>query len=88
MARNTEKREKWEMHILGPVIWRKNCKRWKIRNAHCRTWVYYKNLDYYYVEKRYESGKVIGETVMEEAPYSNKQSMWYEEGEGNQELFP
>ena len=50
--------------------------------------VYYKNLDYYYVEKRYESGKVIGETVMEEAPYSNKQSMWYEEGEGNQELFP
>ena len=38
MARNTEKREKWEMHILGPVIWRKNCKRWKIRNAHCRTW--------------------------------------------------
>jgi hypothetical protein len=46
MARNTEKREKWEMHILGPVIWRKNCKRWKIRNAHCRTWNMVRNTEY------------------------------------------
>lgn len=49
---------------------------------------YYKDLDYYYIEKRYESGEMIGENVMEEAPYRNEQSMWYSEREGNQELFP
>ncbi len=50
--------------------------------------IYYKDLDYYYIEKRYESGEMIGETVMEEAPYGDAQSIWYREREGNQELFP
>lgn len=48
--------------------------------------LYYKTLDYYYRERRYESGEMIGETIMEEAPYEDEQSIWYEEG--NQELFP
>jgi hypothetical protein len=27
----TEKRDKWEMHTVGPVIWQKNWKSWKMR---------------------------------------------------------
>lgn len=50
--------------------------------------IYYKELDYYYIERRYEAGKVIGETVLDEAPYRDEQSMWNKEREGNQELFP
>ena len=50
--------------------------------------IYYKDLDYYYIERCYESGEMIGETVMEEAPYGDAQSIWYREREGNQELFP
>ena len=34
----TEKREKWEMHTVGPGIWRENWKSRKIRNTHFRTW--------------------------------------------------
>ena len=37
-ARNTEKCEKWEMHIVGPGIRQENLKTWKMRIAHCRTW--------------------------------------------------
>ena len=32
----TEKREKREMHTVGPGIWRENCKSRKIRNTHFR----------------------------------------------------
>ena len=34
----TEKREKWEMHTVGPGIWRENWKSRKRRNTHFRTW--------------------------------------------------
>ena len=34
----TEKCEKWEMHTIGPGIWRENWKSRKIRNTHFRTW--------------------------------------------------
>jgi hypothetical protein len=34
----TEKREKWEMHIVGPGIWRENWKSRKMRNTHFRKW--------------------------------------------------
>lgn len=50
--------------------------------------IYYKDLDYYYIEKRYESDKMIGESIMEEAPYGDEQSMWSGERDGDQELFP
>ena len=33
----TEKREKREMHTVGPGIWRGNCKSRKMRNTHFRT---------------------------------------------------
>jgi hypothetical protein len=33
-----EKREKWEVHTIGPGIWRENWKSRKIRNTHFRTW--------------------------------------------------
>lgn len=49
---------------------------------------YYKELDYYYIEQRYASGEMIEETVMEEAPYKDRQSMWYSEREGNEALVP
>jgi len=26
------------MHTVGPEVWRKIWKSWKIRNTHCRTW--------------------------------------------------
>jgi hypothetical protein len=32
----TEKREKWEMHTVGPGIWRENWKSRKVRNTHFR----------------------------------------------------
>jgi hypothetical protein len=38
MERNTEKGEKLEMHIVGPGIWRKTRKTWKIRHKLCTTW--------------------------------------------------
>lgn len=50
--------------------------------------IYYKELDYYYIERRYEAGKVIGETIFEEAPYQDEQSMWNKEREGNVVLVP
>ena len=34
----TEKREKWEMHTVGPRIWCENWKSQKMRNSHFRTW--------------------------------------------------
>jgi hypothetical protein len=34
----TEKREKWEMHTVGPGIWRENWKSRKMRNTHFRAW--------------------------------------------------
>ena len=34
----TEKREKWEMHTVGPGIWRENWKSRKMRNTHFKTW--------------------------------------------------
>ena len=34
----TEKREKWEMHTVGPGIWRENWKSQNMRNTHFRTW--------------------------------------------------
>ena len=34
----TEKCEKWEMHTVGPGIWRENWKSRKMRNTHFRTW--------------------------------------------------
>ena len=33
----TEKREKREMHTVGPGIWRENFKSRKMRNTHFRT---------------------------------------------------
>ena len=38
MARNTEKVGKLEMHTVGPWVWQKNWKLWKMRNTHCRMW--------------------------------------------------
>ena len=38
MARNSEKREKLEMHTVGPRLWRENRKTWKMRHKHCMTW--------------------------------------------------
>ena len=37
-ARNTEKGGKWEMHTVGPGIWRENGKILQMKNTHCRTW--------------------------------------------------
>ena len=37
MTRNIEKHEKWEMHTVGPGIWREK-KSWKMRNTHFRMW--------------------------------------------------
>ena len=34
----TEKREKWEMHTVGPGIWRENWKSQKMRNTHFKKW--------------------------------------------------
>jgi hypothetical protein len=34
----TEEREKWEMHTVGPGIWRENWKSRNMRNPHFRTW--------------------------------------------------
>ena len=34
----TEKREKCEMHTVGPGIWRENWKSRKMRNTQFRTW--------------------------------------------------
>ena len=34
----TEKREKWDMHTVGPGIWHENGKSWKMRNTHFRMW--------------------------------------------------
>ena len=34
----TEKREKWEMHTVGPGIWRENWKSRKMSNTHFRAW--------------------------------------------------
>ena len=34
----TEKPEKWEMHTVGPGIWRENWKSRKMRNTQLRTW--------------------------------------------------
>ena len=33
----TEKREKWEMHTVGPGIWREKRKSQKMRNTYFRT---------------------------------------------------
>ena len=27
------------MHTVGPGIWREKWKTWKLRNAHCKTWI-------------------------------------------------
>ena len=36
--RITEKLEKWEMHTVGPGIWRENWKSQNMRNTNLRTW--------------------------------------------------
>ena len=33
MERNTKKRGKGEMHIIGLGVWRENCTSWNIRNT-------------------------------------------------------
>ena len=38
MTKITEKCEKWEMHTVGPGIWRENWKSRKMKNTHFRTW--------------------------------------------------
>ena len=38
MARNTEKRGKWEMLTVGPGLWRVNFKTWKTRHKQSMTW--------------------------------------------------
>ena len=35
MARNNEIFGKWEMHTVGPGLWRENWKTWKMRQTHC-----------------------------------------------------
>jgi hypothetical protein len=35
---NTQKVQKWEMHTVGPGIWREHWKSRKIRNTHFRIW--------------------------------------------------
>ena len=37
MAKNTEKHGPWEIHTVGPGIWKK-WKSWKMSNAHFMTW--------------------------------------------------
>ena len=34
----TEKREKWEMHTVGPGIWRENWKSRKMKHTHVNRW--------------------------------------------------
>ena len=36
--KNNEKREKWEKHTVGPILWRENGNMWKMRHKHCLTW--------------------------------------------------
>jgi len=38
MARNSDKREKQEMHTVGPGKWYKNWKTFKMRHKNCLTW--------------------------------------------------
>ena len=38
MARNTQKRGKWEMHRVGPGVWQENWKTLKMRCTNYRTW--------------------------------------------------
>ena len=38
MARNTQKREKFKIHISGRVLWRENSKTTKMRCKHSMTW--------------------------------------------------
>jgi co-chaperonin GroES (HSP10) len=40
----TEKHEKWEMHTVGPGIWRETWKSRKMRNIHLTTWKMTKSL--------------------------------------------
>jgi len=40
----TEKRKKWDMHTLGPGIWRENWTWLKMRNIHLTTWKMTKSL--------------------------------------------
>ena len=45
MARNTEKLEKWELHTVGPGLWRENWKTWKMRWKHCMNWNMVRNTE-------------------------------------------
>ena len=38
MGRNSEKREKSEIHTAGPEIWPENLKTWKMRHKYYITW--------------------------------------------------
>ena len=38
MARNTEKRGKWEINLVWSGIWGENLQMKKMRNSHVRTW--------------------------------------------------
>ncbi len=49
--------------------------------------IYYKELDYYYRELFYKNGKVTQETVWEESPYTDLNSIWYRDNKENQELY-
>ena len=43
MVRKSEKREKWEIHTVGPGLWQGNFKMWKRRHKHGLTWTIQKN---------------------------------------------
>ena len=39
-----ERGGKQEMHTVETGIWQETLKKWKMRNAHCRTWNMVRNL--------------------------------------------
>jgi hypothetical protein len=38
MSRNSEKSQKWEIHTLGPGLWREKWKTWKMTQKQYMTW--------------------------------------------------
>ena len=57
MVRNSEKREKWEIHTVGPELCQGNFKKWKRRHKHGLTWTIPKNTQKRKkLEKHYGSG--------------------------------
>ena len=60
MVRKSEKREKWEMHTVGPGLWQGNFKKWKRRHKHGLPGLYRKTLKNVKNQK-YTIGVVYGE---------------------------